>query len=148
METTNVAEVSPSPDCLLHFTVTCSSCNEVNASPITVDPNDKVDMQGSRGTSNFVFKCKFCKRESSANILSVNKWTFSGNDWQTMVIVECRGLEFTRWFPNNPFTVTSSGGSTFNDVDLSDEDGWVDYDEKVGEEVSIMDISHRFTKTK
>ena len=41
------------------------------------------------------------------------------------------------------FQIQSTSGQVFNDVDLSDGE-WVDYDEKLGESVGIMDLEHRF----
>lgn len=41
------------------------------------------------------------------------------------------------------FQIESTSGQIFSDVDLSDGE-WVDYDEKLGESVGIMDLEHRF----
>ena len=41
------------------------------------------------------------------------------------------------------FQVESTSGQIFRDVDLSDGE-WVDYDEKLGESVGIMELEHRF----
>lgn len=45
------------------------------------------------------------------------------------------------------FTVESTSGQVFADVDLSDGE-WVEYDEKLGESVGIMELEHRFITSK
>ena len=45
------------------------------------------------------------------------------------------------------FTVESTSGQVFTDVDLSDGE-WVDYDEKLGESVGIMELEHRLITSK
>lgn len=41
------------------------------------------------------------------------------------------------------FQIESTSGQIYSDVDLSDGE-WVEYDEKLGESVGIMDLEHRF----
>ncbi len=45
------------------------------------------------------------------------------------------------------FRVESTSGQVFDNVDLSDAE-WVDYDEKLGESVGIMELEHKFVKHK
>lgn len=45
------------------------------------------------------------------------------------------------------FQVESTSGQIFRDVDLSDGE-WVDYDEKLGESVGIMELEHKFVTHK
>ena len=40
------------------------------------------------------------------------------------------------------FEVTSTSGQVYHNVDLSDGE-WVDYDEKLGESVAIMELEHK-----
>lgn len=118
------------------------------------------DLSGSRGEANFVWKCKNCKRESSATIKAAPAVYESTSPAKTKNIIEIdtRGLEFTDFkadvrifdkdqsfgFTNMPpqgeweATGTDSG-TKFTGIDLSDGE-WFDYDEKAGDEVSIKDI--------
>ena len=41
------------------------------------------------------------------------------------------------------FSVETTSGQTFEDVDLSDKE-WTEYDEKLGTSVEIMDLQWRF----
>ena len=45
------------------------------------------------------------------------------------------------------FRVESTSGQVFDNVDLSDGE-WVDYDEKLGESVGIMELEHKFVTHK
>lgn len=54
-----------------------------------------------------------------------------------------RGVEPIEWHPSTDFTVTSGGGTVFDDVDLS-EGEWTEYCEKSAAPVSIMEIEHTF----
>lgn len=58
-------------------------------------------MSGSRGEANFVWKCKNCKRESSASILAAPT-AYEQNEPakpKAIITFDCRGLEFTEFIP-------------------------------------------------
>ena len=61
--------------------------------------------------------------------------------WVPVVCFECRGCEPTRWTPGDGFVVKAAGGAVFEDADLSDE--WTEYDEKLGESCSIMELQSK-----
>lgn len=101
-------------------------------------------MSGSRGEANFVWKCKNCKRESSANIKAAptgyDASKESSSSPQRILEFDCRGLEFVDFKPEGEWlTEGAESGTKFAEVDLS-EGEWFDYDEKAGEEVSVKDI--------
>jgi hypothetical protein len=50
------------------FKVQCTSCRETHPNHVSVSRFEQNDMSGSRGEANFVWKCKNCGREHSANI--------------------------------------------------------------------------------
>lgn len=58
-------------------------------------------MSGSRGEANFVWKCKNCKRESSATIKAAPTPYQQTEPAKKQKILEfdCRGLEFTEFLP-------------------------------------------------
>ena len=45
------------------------------------------------------------------------------------------------------FTVKSSSGAVFEDVDLSEKE-WMDYDEKLGESIGIYDLEWKLQAVK
>jgi hypothetical protein len=100
------------------------------------------DMSGSRGEANFVWKCKNCKRESSATIKAAPTPYEQSEPPKAKNILEfdCRGLEFTEFLPEGEWLAEGiESGSKFTGIELQDGD-WFDYDEKTGEEVSIKDL--------
>lgn len=58
-------------------------------------------MSGSRGEANFVWKCKNCKRESSATIMAAPTAYEQSEPAKPKSIItfDCRGLEFVEFIP-------------------------------------------------
>lgn len=59
------------------------------------------EMSGSRGEANFVWKCKNCKRESSASIIAAPTAYEQTEPAKKQKIIQfdCRGLEFVEFNP-------------------------------------------------
>ncbi|KAJ4306984.1 hypothetical protein N0V88_000358 [Collariella sp. IMI 366227] len=124
------------------FKVQCTSCRETHPKPVTVNRFENNEMSGSRGEANFVWKCKNCKRESSASINAAPTpyEHCEPPKAQKILFFDCRGLEFTEFIPEGEFLVDGLESNTkFDAVELT-EGEWFDYDEKAGEEVSIKDL--------
>ncbi|KAK0385921.1 hypothetical protein NLU13_7096 [Sarocladium strictum] len=124
------------------FVVQCTSCRETHANPVGVNRFETNEMSGSRGEANFVWKCKNCKRESSATIKDAPKSYEQSEPAKSRPILEfdCRGLEFTDFKPEGEWLAEGiDSGSKFTAIDLS-EGEWFDYDEKANEEVSITEL--------
>ncbi|MCJ1341573.1 hypothetical protein MMC09_006869 [Bachmanniomyces sp. S44760] len=103
-------------------------------------------MSGSRGEANFVWKCKQCKRESTATIKAPPSAYLHSSPPKRQNIVEfdCRGLEFTEFKSDGEWKAKGLESPTlFSGVDLQ-EGEWYDFDEKAGEEVSIKDLKWEF----
>ncbi|KAL8282359.1 hypothetical protein RB601_008306 [Gaeumannomyces tritici] len=83
------------------FKVQCTSCREVLANWVGVNRFETNEMSGSRGEANFVWKCKNCKRESSASIKAAPTAYEASEPAKARKILEfdCRGLEFTEFQP-------------------------------------------------
>ncbi|KIX10437.1 uncharacterized protein Z518_01519 [Rhinocladiella mackenziei CBS 650.93] len=124
------------------FKVQCTSCRETHANWVGVSRHEMNEQSGSRGEANFVWKCKNCKRESSATIKAAPT-AYEPNSpakAKNIIEIDCRGLEFIDFKPDGEWEATGIGsGTKFTGIDLS-EGEWFDYDEKAGEEVSIKDI--------
>jgi len=124
------------------FKVQCTSCREIHPNWVGVSRFETNDISGSRGDANFVWRCKSCKRESSANIQATPRpyQQASPPTRQNILEFDCRGLEFVEFRPEGEWLATGlESGSKFTSVDLQ-EGEWFDYDEKAGEEVSIKDL--------
>ncbi|KAI1617452.1 hypothetical protein EDD36DRAFT_424195 [Exophiala viscosa] len=124
------------------FKVQCTSCREVHANWVGVNRHEMNEQSGSRGEANFVWKCKNCKRESTATIKAAPA-VYEQNSpakVKNIIDIDCRGLEFTDFRADGEWEAKGvESGTKFSGIDLS-EGEWFDYDEKAGEEVSIKDI--------
>ncbi|USW56785.1 Putative CXXC motif containing zinc binding protein [Septoria linicola] len=124
------------------FKVQCTSCREIHPNWVSVSRFEQNEQSGSKGEANFVWRCKNCKREHSANIIDAPK-TYSQQSPakpKNIITIDCRGLEFVEFKADGDWkAVGIEKGTKFESIDLS-EGEWFDYDEKAGEEVSIKDI--------
>ncbi|KAK0334412.1 hypothetical protein LTR91_018610 [Friedmanniomyces endolithicus] len=124
------------------FKVQCTSCREVHPNWVSVSRFETNEQSGSRGDANFVWRCKNCKREHSANITDTPKAypQQSPAKAKNILTLDCRGLEFVEFKADGAWKATGvESGTKFADIDLT-EGEWFDYDEKAGEEVSIKDV--------
>ena len=85
-------------------------------------------------------------QQSYIKIVTVKKVDGSYNiedngKFKTILGLECRGLEITKYYPGDDFIADSTGGFTFESVNLEDGD-WTEYDEKNDLSVSIMNFEH------
>ncbi|KAL0244398.1 hypothetical protein GEMRC1_008482 [Eukaryota sp. GEM-RC1] len=119
------------------FRVSCTNCGTVNESPVDIDVEHEEDMPGSRGSANFIMKCKGCKRTVSIHhiashlnlpkleeIATKNKLTTD----KLQGAFECRGCDIVEWKTGPGFITTSNSSQTEMSVDLSDG-SWADVDE-------------------
>ncbi|KAA6406756.1 MAG: DUF866 domain-containing [Lasallia pustulata] len=124
------------------FKVQCTSCREVHPNWVNVSRFESNEMSGSRGEANFVWRCKSCKRESTATIKAppTAYQHASPPKRQNIIEFDCRGLEFTDFKADGEWAAKGlESPTTFSGIDLQ-EGEWFDYDEKAGEEVSIKDL--------
>ncbi|PHH61512.1 hypothetical protein CDD81_303 [Ophiocordyceps australis] len=124
------------------FRVQCTSCRETHGNYVGVNRFELNEMSGSRGEANFVWKCKNCKRESTASIKAAAVPYAQSDPPQTQRLVEfdCRGCEFTEFKPEGEWLAEGTdSGTKFSNIELVDGE-WFDYDEKAGDEVSIKEI--------
>ncbi|KAH8915672.1 DUF866-domain-containing protein [Atractiella rhizophila] len=136
------------------FGVTCNSCHEPHPKPIAIARNEERPLTGSRGTANFVWKCGFCKRESSATFDSSLPPTASysfesseGQKFSPLLVVECRGCEFTSFVPKGTWLCEGNESGTKFEFEIEEDEGdWTDYDEKAGNPVSVMEIESKWER--
>ncbi|TAQ89353.1 hypothetical protein B7494_g2316 [Chlorociboria aeruginascens] len=130
------------------FKVQCTSCREIHPNFVNVSRFEANDMSGSRGEANFVWKCKSCKRESTATIKAppIPYTQASPPTRQKILEFDCRGLEFVEYRPEGDWLATGlESGTKFAEIDLT-EGEWFDYDDKAGEEASIKDIKWEISR--
>ncbi|PHH76786.1 hypothetical protein CDD82_3853 [Ophiocordyceps australis] len=124
------------------FRVQCTSCRETHSNYVGVNRFELNEMSGSRGEANFVWKCKNCKRESSASIKAAAV-PYAQSDpprAQRLIEFDCRGCEFTEFKAEGEWLAEGcDSGTNFGNIELVDGE-WFDYDEKAGDEVSIKEV--------
>ncbi|KAI9722046.1 MAG: hypothetical protein M1812_002006 [Candelaria pacifica] len=124
------------------FKVQCTSCRETHPNWISLNRFEMNEVSGSRGEANFVWRCKSCKRESTATIQATPAayQHSSPPTRQKIIEFDCRGLEFTEFKADGEWLAKALESNTiFSGIDL-EEGEWYDYDEKLGEEASIKDV--------
>lgn len=147
-ELANISEFSIISDYDWKFKIECSKCHERDG-PVNFKASEDVEHTNSRGSSQLVMKCKFCKSEGYLDIIpkSVTSYTAQDSDqWKQFVIVEGRGWEPVEIIFDEGFKALGTTGTVFEEVIL-DED-WADYDEAIKESVEIMALEKRISKTK
>lgn len=145
-ELTNVTDLEPldTPQSPYEyvFSVECVSCRETHNKPVSINRFESYDHGDSKGKSNFVFRCKNCKKEGSASIeRTVLKYTIEDNGKSVSLLhIDSRGFELKDFVADGKFQCKSTTKNTkFDEVDLADHE-WYDYDDAASEEVSIVDV--------
>jgi len=98
-----------------------------------------------------VFSWPDTRKQCSVNVVDVKRVTrnYSAADsasFVPLVAFDCRGCEPVAWYPGDDgFIVKAESGAVFEEVDLSDADGWTDYDDQANQGVSVMALEHKFT---
>ena len=123
---------------------------------VIMDPEEEVELE-QKGTANFVIKFPGDKKQSHVTFLDpsdkdlqkkkVKIRPLTAEDFTDVPILamECRGIDFTKWHPTGPYSVTSSSGTVFDDVKLDEGDDWCEYDEKSGESMTVgHEIKYEF----
>mmetsp|Transcript_9959 Transcript_9959/g.11568 ORF Transcript_9959/g.11568 Transcript_9959/m.11568 type:complete len:169 (+) Transcript_9959:78-584(+) len=112
------------------------------------------DLTGSKGTAHFILKWDGAKKESYINVVEEVKGLEFGfdsekNEFQTIAVFECRGMEPFAWIPKGDMIAEATGNKskTWNDIDLT-EGEWAEYDDANDASVQILDIQHKFETIK
>ena len=108
-----------------------------------------MELDGSRGISNFVMKWPGEREQSHIKIVPIKKVdgcyrANNSGEYVQILAMECRGLTPTKWYPMCDFSATSCGGFKFDEVDLSDD--WAEYDEENDMSVSIMALESKIDR--
>jgi len=127
----------------------CSNCGETSDHWQYVTLEETHEIPNSRGSANYIQKCKLCSRQSSLDIMkeSLGRYDYEKNDkWQPIVVFECRGIEPVDFDPRIGWAAEGAETNTrFKDINLSEKD-WAEYDEKASEAVGVYELEHRFVR--
>eukprot|EP01031_Cornospumella_fuschlensis_P030473 gene30473-36832_t len=153
-ELENVRSLVPLSGNLWKFDIQSPGAADVREG-ITVTVEDTYPLEGSRGEANFMIKWPYTNEQAYIKILSAHrdvKTMYRAEDsgnYVTILALECRGLEPTKWHPSVDFSVVSAHGKVYkagDEVDLRDRD-WAEYDAEHDENVQVFNLDYRIDQT-
>lgn len=124
------------------FKILCTNCREQHGKPVNINRFEEHEITGSRGDASFVFRCKNCKSEHSAQITrTADKLKIEDTGaWAKILEIDARGIEFDEFLAEGRWKCKGAETtSQFDEVDLEDAE-WYDYDEKANGEVSVTNV--------
>jgi len=130
--------------------VKCTSCHELHPKVVSLNRTEVHPVStGKDNTAHFVWRCGFCKRESSAKFEPSPPQPYSADasrQFSPFVTIDCRGLEFTSFDPRGIWKCVGIEKETpFTEVEFEDGE-WVDYDEKAKVPVGISNIESEWSR--
>lgn len=142
----NVTDLeAPGEDFQYCIKTQCNTCNEVSEKWQYVSWDEQVEMPGSRGTCNMLYKCKLCNRVNTMDVLVQKKKLYTADDVPKMkevIAFECRGMSVVNFkFGKGWQCKGSESGTPFLDLDLDEE--WCDYDEDGNCPVGISELEYK-----
>eukprot|EP00002_Diphylleia_rotans_P022993 TRINITY_DN4517_c0_g1_i1.p1 TRINITY_DN4517_c0_g1~~TRINITY_DN4517_c0_g1_i1.p1 ORF type:complete len:159 (+),score=35.67 TRINITY_DN4517_c0_g1_i1:110-586(+) len=145
----NIASLKVQKDHDYFLKIVCKSCHEEFPNAVSINPQEQVEVPGSRGIANLVIRCKNCQREHSMSVVEKSQQSYTeehAGSFRPMLQVESRGVEIVNWELRDGFYVEISGsGKVFEDVDLHED--WYEYDDVSQASVSVSNIKTQI-KTK
>jgi hypothetical protein len=147
-ELENIKSLSPIPNNLWKLNIRSSS-GDIREG-VTISEGDVIELEGSKGTANFVLRWSKAEQQSYMKIVPLKKVTGLYTDadsgkWIAILGIECRGIEITEYVPGFDFDAETSGGTKFNGIDLTEKE-WTEYDEDADLSVSIMEFESRIER--
>merc|ERR1712179_519533 len=92
----NVTNVSaPGEDFQYVIKIRCNSCNEICEKWLYVSADEILEIPGSRGNTNMVYKCKLCKKSHTLDVLLQHSKMYTIEDvpnFKEIIAFECRGI--------------------------------------------------------
>ena len=118
---------------------------------VFVSNEEEVEVPGGRGTAHVVLRFQKGGKACSISVREVKGRTrpLTAEDAAPVALVafECRGCELVGWTPTAGYRCRSTGGTAFEDVDLT-EGEWADYDEENDLSVMIENVESSFETIK
>jgi len=147
-ELENVTDLEPaSIDFEFFFQVKCTTCHDIHPNYVSMNRIEEREVSGGKNSrAHFVWRCGTCKRENSAKFEPTVKPYHNENaQFAPLVVLDCRGLEFTGFNPMGVWKCVGTKGTIFSEVDLKESE-WTDYDEKASHPVGVTYIESRWDR--
>ncbi|CAI2381229.1 unnamed protein product [Moneuplotes crassus] len=128
-----------------YFILQCGNCGMNTDTEVYFNPVEEIEMEGSRGSANYIAKCKSCERKGSISFIKTAPYLMKDNEEPQMIAeFECRGWELAEFCPKGGYICQSTESETvFDDVDLQEGD-WAEYDDEGDVPVGIYDFKGYF----
>ncbi|KAK7084818.1 hypothetical protein SK128_003810 [Halocaridina rubra] len=125
--------------------IKCNGCNEEADKWQFISADEQIKMPGSQGSTNFLIKCKICRKTNSVDVLLKEKKSYTTTDvpnFKDIIAFECRGITITSFKFGEGWQCRGTESSTLF-TDLSLEEDWYDYDEEANCSVGISEIEYK-----
>lgn len=147
--TENVSEISTPSDFVWSLKLECSNCHEKNDTWHTLTQTETFPQRVGSGVVHYFSKCKFCKKENSIVIPDKTIYSYkseSDGSFSPVVTFDCRGVAVCGFDFGDGWTVTTTKGTVFTNIDFSDFE-WVEWNDTEGA-VSILELEYKITSSK
>lgn len=147
----NISEIFLGPSFEWCFRIRCSNCHTDHPNEIYFSESLQFEVKNSKGTANFVMKCKECSKDCSINVYEKSPKRIDcseGKGQGILATFDCRGCELINWVipSEDVFARSLESDTIFENVDLNDV--WMDYDEKSKGNCSLEGLTHQITRNK
>ena len=136
----NVRMIEFPQDFRWFFTISCGNCREMYPKEVYLVAGEVMEAFGSRGSFNFVSKCRFCDSLGTLSFDGRLGGYEDSEEEKRVGCLEARGVKVHEWVLNSGFGVISESGKVFEDVRL-DEGDWVEYDDSGEYLIGVYEVA-------
>jgi len=128
----------------------CNNCQERTPAFVYISPQTTLDNPRGRGQVNFIYKCKFCGRESQADVeKGWEQLSYTDDDsgkFKRVVAFECRGISPEEYEPRQTWRCRSTKTETkvFKEVPIGED--WAEYDDEGDVSLLISGFAAKFER--
>ncbi|KIL00248.1 hypothetical protein PAXRUDRAFT_821863 [Paxillus rubicundulus Ve08.2h10] len=151
-ELSNVTDLKPASDDFEYFfKVCCTSCRETHPKLVSLNRLKERPVSGGKHkTAHLIWRCSNCKHENTAKFdtsIPTRPYTADHSEsFSEVLVIECRGLEFTGFDPRGTWSCKGTETkTTFPNVEF-EEGEWIDYDEKAALPVQVSFLESRWSR--
>jgi len=113
----NLEKIYAEEDLEYRIKIECSKCHEKVAAWQSVGSSEQLEIPGSRGEANFIYRCKMCKAVNTLNIVKDSRKPYLSSYVPMMkpiIAFECRGMTIIDFeFGEGWKVVSSESGRVF-----------------------------------
>lgn len=147
----NISQIYILPSFEWYFMIRCTNCQTDHPKEIYFSETSEFSMKKSRGSANFIMKCKDCNKDCTINVYEKSSRKIDCSDGKgngILATFDCRGCELRKWVVGGEgiFAKALESDKIFENVDLTDV--WMDFDEKSKGNCMIDELRHEIIRNK